>query len=78
MRKAIEKQGRWDGGSVSRVPWNLDCRDELIPILRGLQEVYSTPTLRDQILKLVSRDVSAKSRSDRGREGLSDWCILGA
>ena len=76
MRKAIEKQGRLDGGNVSRVPLNFNCRDELIPILRGLQEVYSTPTLRDQILKLVQQDVSAESRSDRGREGLSYWCIL--
>ena len=25
---------------------------------------------------MVAREISAKSRSDRGREGLSDWCIL--
>ena len=54
---------------------NLNCRDELIPILRGLQQVYATPKVRDAILKLVQRDVLAKSRPDRGREGLSYWCI---
>lgn len=76
MRQAIERQRRLDGGSVSQVVLNLNCRDELIPILRGLQQVYATPKVRDAILKLVERDVSAKSRSDRGRDGLSYWCIL--
>lgn len=76
MRRARERQRRLDGGSVSQVVLNLNCRDELIPILRGLQEVYATPQVRDAILKLVERDVSAKSRSDRGRDGLSYWCIL--
>ena len=76
MRQAIVRQGRLDGGGVVQVELNFNCRDELIPILRGLQHVYSTPTLRDEILKLVERDVSAKSRADRGRGGLSYWCIL--
>ena len=76
MRQAIERQRRLDGGSVSQVVLNLNCRDELIPILRGLQQVYATPKVREAILKLVKRDVSAKSRSDRGRDGLSYWCIL--
>lgn len=76
MRQAMERQRRLDGGSVSQVVLNLNCRDELIPILRGLQQVYATPKVRDAILKLVERDVSAKSRSDRGRDGLSYWCIL--
>lgn len=76
MRQAKERQRRLDGGSVSQVVLNFNCRDELIPILRGLQQLYATPQVRDAILKLVERDVSAKSRSDRGREGLSYWCIL--
>ena len=76
MRQAIERQRRLDCDSVSQVVLNLNCRDELVPILRGLQQVYATPKVRDAILKLVKRDVLAKSRSDRGREGLSYWCIL--
>lgn len=76
MRHAMERQRRLDCDSVSQVVLNLNCRDELIPILRGLQQVYATPQVRDAILKLVECDVSAKSRSDRGRDGLSYWCIL--
>ena len=76
MRKAMERQRRLDAGSVLGAVLNHNCRDELIPVLRGLQQVYATPKLREEILKLVGRDVSAESRSDLGREGLSYWCIL--
>lgn len=76
MRQAMERQRRLDCESVSQVVLNLNCRDELIPILRGWQQVYATPQVREAILKLVECDILAKSRSDRGREGLNDWCIL--
>ena len=74
MRQAIERQRRLDCGSVSQVVLNLNCRDELIPVLRGLQQVYATPKVRDAILKLVKRDVSAKSRSDRPRPSARGFC----
>ena len=54
----------------------LNCRDEIIPILRALQQVYSQPQLRDEILDLVAQDVNDSSRTDRGREGLDYWQIL--
>lgn len=76
MRQAIQRQRRFDGGTVAKVQLNLNCRDELIPILRALQEIYLTPDVRTAILKLVESDVSNKSRADRGRSGLSYWCIL--
>lgn len=76
MRRTIQRQRRLDCESVSQVVLNLNCRDESIPILRALQHIYATPQLREAILKLVERDVSTKSRADRGREGLSYWCIL--
>ena len=62
MRKAIERQQRLDGGSVSQVMLNFGCRDELIPVLRGLQEIYATTPVRDQILKLVAQIGRASCR----------------
>ena len=53
MRKAICTQRRLDCTSVAHVKLNLECRDEIIPVLRGLQQIYSQPTLRDEILQLV-------------------------
>jgi hypothetical protein len=47
-----------------------------VPILRGLQHIYSQPQLRDEILELVAQDVNRHRRDDRGREGLEYWQIL--
>jgi hypothetical protein len=76
MRKAFDRQRRLDCPSVSNVTLNLNCRNETIPILRGLQHIYSTPKVRDSILKAIARDVNGKSSAKRGRPGLSYWEIL--
>lgn len=76
MRKPHSKQKRFDCHAVNQVQLNLNCRDEIIPVLRGLQHIYSTPSLRQEILDLVARDVNHNSRSDRGREGLDYWQVL--
>ena len=76
MRKAIGTQQRLDCTPVERVKLNLECRDEIIPVLRGLQHIYSQPALRDEILQLVGQDVNRETRDDCGREGLDLWQIL--
>jgi hypothetical protein len=76
MRKPHSNQQRFDCHSVNQVQLNLNCRDEIIPVLRSLQHIYSTPTLRQEILNLVALDVNHDSRHDRGREGLDYWQVL--
>ncbi|MEK6237478.1 MAG: hypothetical protein N2C14_22425 [Planctomycetales bacterium] len=62
MRKAFDNQRRLDCRTVLTVSLNLKCRDELIPVLRGLQHLYSQPQLRDGILELVAQDVNNRTR----------------
>ena len=76
MRKPHSNQKRFDCHAVHQVQLNLNCRDEIIPVLRSLQHVYSTPSLRQEILSLVAADVNRDSRHDRGREGLAYWQVL--
>lgn len=76
MRKAFAKQARLDCQRVTDVKLNLNCRDEIIPILRGLQHLYSQPQLRDEILALIAEDVNEHARNDRGRAGLDYWQIV--
>jgi hypothetical protein len=76
MRKAFSRQLRFDVPSVSNVELDFECRDEIIPILRSLQHIYSCSQLRDVCLELVAQDVNADSRDDCGREGLDYWEIL--
>jgi len=76
MRKPFSSQQRFDCQTILEIKLNLKCRDEIIPLLRGLQHVYSQPQLRDEILDLVAADVNRHSRHDRGREGLDYWQIV--
>jgi IS5 family transposase len=76
MRLAFQEQPRLDCPPVTAVPLNLNCRDEIIPILRALQYVYEQAPLRDEVLERIGKDVNPDSRPDRGREGLSYWSIM--
>jgi IS5 family transposase len=76
MRKTFQRQRRFGCRAVENIELNLNCRDEIIPVLAALQHVYSQPHLREQILALVAADVNRDSRDDCGREGLSYWQIL--
>ncbi len=54
MRKAFSRQLRFDVPSVSNVELDFECRDEIIPILRSLQHIYSCSQLLDACLELVA------------------------
>lgn len=76
MRKAYSSQRRLDCESVPDVKLNLNCRDEIVPVLCALQHIYADPDLRHEILGLVAQDVNQSSRADRGREGMDYWEVL--
>ena len=76
MRKSFSNQQRFDCRGVLGVQLNLECRDEIVPILAALQHIYSQPETRDAILDLIAEDVNQESRDDVGREGMDYWQIL--
>jgi len=76
MRKAFDCQRRFDCRPVFDVRLNLDCRDEIVPILKALQHIYSLPQLRDSILRVIAGDVNGNSNAKRGRQGMDYWQIL--
>ena len=76
MRKAFDCQRRFDCRPVFDVRLNLDCRDEIVPILKALQHIYSQPKLRDAILRAIARDVNGTASAKRGRQGMDYWQIL--
>lgn len=76
MRKAFSQQQRFDCPNIIDVELNFECRHEIIPILRGLQHLYSRPAVRDHILDLIAQDVNKDSRTDCGREGFDYWQVL--
>jgi IS5 family transposase len=76
MRKSFSVQRRLDCKGPQNVHLNFECRHEIIPVLSGLQQIYSQPSLRDDILKLIAQDVNRDSRDDCGRQGMDYWQIL--
>lgn len=76
MRKHYEKQRRFDCTPVAELVLNYDCRDEMIPVLAGLQYLYLSQPLRSKVVKLVAADINEDSRRDVGRPGLDDWQIV--
>jgi hypothetical protein len=76
MRKSFSLQSRLDCSPIEQVQLNLECRDEMIPVLSGLQYIYSVPELRVAVTGFVAEDVNATTRVDIGREGFSYWEIV--
>jgi len=76
MRRHYERQQRFDCTPISELVLNTECRDEVIPILTGLQYVYSNSTLRNKVVKLIADDINEDSRRDVGRPGFDDWQII--
>jgi IS5 family transposase len=66
---------RLDCLPITEVKLNLSCRDEIIPILRGLQHLYGDAELRQELVGLVGKDVNQTSSRKRGRRGLNYWEI---
>ena len=76
MRIAFDPQRRFDCPPVLEVRLNTSCRDEIIPILKGLQHIYSQPELRDKLLDgsrfgTSSNEFPSATRAPRRRWTLS-------
>lgn len=76
MRRPFSRQRRLDCKGIEDVELNFECRHEIVPVLRGLQHVYSQPALRDEILQLVAQDINHDRRDDCGRQGMDYWQIV--
>src|SRR5271155_384395 len=74
--RLICPQERLDCLPISEVKLNLNCRDEIIPILRALQHVYGAATVRRQLLELGGKDVNEGTSRKQGRRGLNYWEII--
>jgi len=76
VRKAYSPQRRFDSSPIAEVSLNLECRDEIIPILAGLQYLYTDNVLRSKVVKLIAADLNEDSRRDVGRPGMDDWQVI--
>ena len=76
VRIHYQQQQRFDCSPIANVQLNLECRDEIIPILFGLQFLYTDPKLRRKVVQLVAADINDDTRRDVGRPGMDDWHVV--
>jgi hypothetical protein len=61
---------------VSNVRFNLRSRDDIPKILRGLQHLYTTQSLRENIFALLEKNIAPSIDKTTGRPGMTLWRIL--
>jgi IS5 family transposase len=75
MRNRFKVQYELGATPIERIEIPLDSRDQLPPVLRALQYIYSTPELNEQVFQLLEAKITADI-NPTGRPGMSLWEIL--
>ena len=75
MRKRFEVQLALGRTPIERVVLPVRSRDELPPVLAGLQWIFQTPQLNSQVFELLEKKVVGGKKAT-GRPGLDLWHIL--
>jgi hypothetical protein len=60
---------------ISEVKFPLRSRDELPPVLMGLQHIFVTPELSEKIFALLEKKI-VQGKKRTGRKGMDLWHIL--
>jgi len=66
--------------NIAAIRLDPKSRDDIPPILRGLQYIYITPDLRGRVFDILEEvipdGVEGKASADTGRPGMDQWNIL--
>jgi hypothetical protein len=76
MRKRFEVQLELGLPAIEEVILPKNSRDELPPLLKGLQWIFKTPELNEAIFELLEGTVVSNKQSNTGRPGMDLWHIL--
>jgi hypothetical protein len=75
MRQRFERQLDLGQTPIEEVPIPPQSRDELPPVLRGLQWIFQTPDVNEQIFQLLEQKVTGTKHAT-GRPGMDLWHVL--
>ena len=76
MRQRFEIQFTIGLPSIADIKIPTNSRDELAPTLAGLQHIFVTPELNEQVFAIVEKKIPTGAGNFIGREGMSLWEIL--
>lgn len=61
---------------IAEVELDPDSRDDIPQLLHGLQHLYSTPTLREEVFRILDGLIPEEIDRNTGRPGMALWRIL--
>ena len=76
MRKTVDPQMKFDQVDISQIQFDLRSRDEIPKLLMGLQYIYCTPEIREEVFKIVEQMIPRDTDTNTGRPGMLLWKIL--
>jgi len=76
MRKTYDNQLTFGNVDISEIKFDPKSRDELPKILRGLQHIFITPEIRDNVFNLLENIIPKNVSKSKGRKGMDLWKIL--
>jgi len=76
MRVVIEKQNKLGSLDIADIKFDLRSRDEIPKLLMGLQHIYCTPSIRDEVFQILRGLVPRGTNPKTGRLGMQLWKIL--
>jgi len=62
--------------SISKMEFDIQFRDDIPQILRGLQSIYLNPTIREEVFQILETIIPAEIDRQNGRPGMALWTIL--
>lgn len=76
MRKIKNTQFQIGEQDISRIYLDPKSRDDIPQLLRGLQYIYTTPEVREEVFKILEDIVPKNVDVKNGRPGMTLWKIL--
>ena len=76
MRKVKEMQMKLGEVNLADIKFDLRSRDEIPQLLLGLQHIWCTPELREQVFAILEKIVPEGTSPDTGRPGMELWKVL--
>lgn len=76
MRRVINPQLQLGGTSIGNIKIDLKSRDDIPPLLLGLQHIYTNVELRGRVFEILAQNISPDTDNTTGRPGMDLWKIL--
>jgi len=82
MRHLIDPQMQFGEQDIAQIRLDPRSRDDIPQLLRGLQYIYTTPAVRDEVFAILSEvlpaseDGQGRASTETGRPGMAQWKIL--